>query len=313
MKYKDYYKILGVSKNATKEEIKKAYKKLAKKYHPDRNQGNKAAEEKFKDINEAHEVLSDPDKRAKFDRFGSDWKRYQQRGGGGANFDDFFKQWAGNQGGGSQFNINDLNDLFNQTSGGRGGSIFDILFGRGGGFGNAGGHRFNQKGQDLKTEVYISLEEAYNGTTRIIEVNGQKLRIKLKKGTTDQQQLKLKGKGGKGSNGVPNGDLYIKVNISKHTHFERKGDDLHCSIPISVFAAVLGGKVQIPTLKGSIKINIPKGTDSGKVLRLKDLGMPKAKDNSQYGSLLIKIKIEVPKQLNDKEKALFEELKEIRM
>jgi curved DNA-binding protein len=295
MEYKDYYKVLGVAKSASQDEIKKAYKKLAVKFHPDKNPGDKKAEERFKEITEAYEVLGDADKRRKYDRLGANWKQYEQTGFGDVNFD---------------FDLNDIFGGGGNASGGGGGGFSDFFrqfFG-----GSGGSYQQNFKGQDYSTEVYLTLEEAYLGATRMVEVNGESLRMSIKAGVEDQQKLRIKGKGGKGSSPELNGDLLIKVNIAKHQTFERKGSDLYQDIAVDVYTALLGGKTEIKTIKGTtISLNIPAGSENGKVLRIKDLGMPDYKHPSTFGSAYLKIVIQLPKNLNEEELKLFQRLAEI--
>ncbi|MCU0445377.1 MAG: J domain-containing protein [Microscillaceae bacterium] len=300
MEYKDYYKVLGVAKNATQDEIKKAYKKLAVKFHPDKNPGDKKAEEKFKEITEAYDVLGDVDKRRKYDRLGANWKQYEQTGFGDINFDFDLSEIFGRAGGGNTSN----------KSGGNGGGFSDFFrqfFG-----GDSGTYQQNFKGQDYSTEVYLTIEEAYTGTTRMVEVNGESLRMNIKPGVEDQQKLRIKGKGGKGSSPEFNGDLLIKVNIAKHHIFERKGLDLYQDIAVDLYTAVLGGKAEVKTIKGTtISLNIPAGSENGKVLRIKDLGMPDYKHPNVFGSTYLKINVLTPQNLNEEELKLFQRLAEI--
>jgi curved DNA-binding protein len=298
MNYKDYYKILGVSKTAAADDIKKAFRKLAVKYHPDKNPGDKAAEEKFKEINEANEVLSDPEKRKKYDELGENWQQYQQRGNRQEDFD--WSQYQ-NTGGGRQYSYSDgFGDEGNFSD------FFESVFG-----GQFGGRRGGgaRKGSDYQAEAEISLEEAYSGTTRVMEVNGEKLQMKFKPGVKDGQALRIKGKGGPGQNKGERGDIYVTVHIPPHPHFERKENDLHCEAPIELYTAILGGKATIRTLKGMIKIDIPKETENGKVLRLKKMGMPVFGQENTFGDLYAKVKIILPKNLSNEEIELFEQLK----
>ena len=297
--YKDYYKILGVSKNATQDEIKRAYRKLAAKYHPDRNPGDKTAEERFKEINEAYQVLSDPEKRKLYDNLGSDWERYQKAG---VSWEDFVRQKAGGGYASYEDLFSDSDSFFD---------LFEILFGSG--FGRGAGRRTNRprKGQDLKATITITLEEAYHGTTRLIDVNGQKLRITLKPGVANGQKLRIKGKGLPGINGGPNGDLYIIVQVLPHEKFKREGDDLYLSITIDLYTAVLGGKVKISTFKGDINVTIPPGTQPNKKLRLKGFGMPKYNQPGRYGDLYITVNVEIPTDLTEEEKELFKKLRDM--
>lgn len=304
MNFKDYYSVLGLDKKASADEIKKAYRKLAVKYHPDKNPGNKAAEEKFKEANEAYQVLSDPEKRTKYDELGENWKQYEQQGT--QNKEGF--DWSRYQ------NAGDGEYYYSSGDQGFGGSqfsdFFESIFGRG--FESAGsGRRRTAKGNDYQAEVELSLEEAYNGTSRIMEVNGEKLQMKFK-GVEDGQTLKVKGKGGHSSGGGQRGDIYVTVHIPVHPHFERKGDDLYCNAPVELYTAVLGGDATIRTMKGAIKINIPKETESGKILRLKGMGMPKFGKSNEYGDLYAKVNIILPKDLSQKEIELFRELDAIK-
>lgn len=307
MEYTDYYQILGVDKKASQEEIKKAYRKLAKKYHPDKNPGNKEAENKFKQINEANEVLFDPEKRKKYDQLGANWDRFGQEGpySGGNPYGGF-----GNQSGQAFFS-GDLNDLFGSGSGSSGFSdFFETFFGRGERTGRfakgSGGNRF--KGQDLETEIEITLEEAYRGTSRIIQLEQEKIRMTTKPGAYDGQVLRIKGKGGKGSNNN-NGDLLVKIKVAPHHIFERNGHDLKIIKHINLFDAVLGGHVIINTLDGKIKMNIPPSAQNNKTLRIKGKGMPVYGNTGQFGDLLVQLQIDIPENLTPIQKNLFEQLK----
>ncbi len=305
MEYKDYYKILGVDKKASQDEIKKAFRKLAVKYHPDKNPGDKAAEEKFKEINEAYEVLKDPEKRKKYDELGENWRNFQQAGGG-SNFD--WSRWQQGGGGSRQYYTGDASDIF-----GEGGfsDFFSTIFGGGAGFGGRtqGRRTRAMKGQDYEAEIDVTLEEAYHGTSRILNVNGQKIRVKLKPGIRDGQVLRIKGKGAPGANGGPAGDLYLKVHVLPHHLYQRVGDNLMQTVKVDLFTAVLGGKVTVNTFSGPVKITIPAGTQNGKVLRLKGKGMPVYGKKDQFGDMLVKIEVAIPEKLNEKQKKLFEELK----
>ncbi len=312
MEFKDYYKILGVDKNATQEEIKRAYRKLAMKYHPDRNPGDKSAEEKFKEITEANEVLSDPEKRKKYDTLGANWKQYQHAGGG---FDDFFSQFGSAQsGGGRTYTFSgDLGDLFGNLGGFS--DFFESFFGSRGRQQESRfrSHDFGQNaasGIDLVADLNISLEEAFNGGERIINVDDKKVKIKINPGTKDGQKLRLKGLGrSRTQNGQP-GDLYLNIHILQHPFYEIKDSDLYYNLDIDVYTAVLGGKEYIRTLDGkTISINIPEGTDSGSILRLKNLGMQK---ESGRGDLFVRINVSVPKNLSEEEKQLFRKLQNLR-
>ncbi len=310
MDYKDYYKSLGVSKTASQDEIKKAFRKLAHKYHPDKNPGDKAAEAKFKEVNEANEVLGDPEKRKKYDTLGENWNRYQQKGGNSQDFD--WSRYA-NQGGqgGQTFYSTDFGDMFGQGGGGFS-DFFESIFG-----GSMGGSRSRTtrqtafKGQDMQAELSITLDEAYQGTEKIFEINGHSIKLKIKPGISDGQTLRIPGKGYAGPNGGKNGDLMIVVRVAKHPEYNRIDDDLYYDLPVDIYTAVLGGKVELKTFKGKINVNIAKETPNGKTLRLKGLGMPKYGKENQAGDLYVKIDLQTPKNLSEEELKLFKKLADL--
>jgi len=303
MTYKDYYKVLGVSSTATQEEIKKAFRTLALKYHPDKTKGDRAAEEKFKEINEANEVLSDPGKRKKYDQFGQDWKHYQEAGGQPGGFD--WSRYASGQGGrGRQMSSEEFESMFG--SGGVG-DIFELLFGQRGGT-RRGRRSAAIPGEDFSAETTISLEEAYRGSTRLIRLDGQTIKVTLKPGIADGQDLRIPGKGAPGVHGGPNGDLYLTVRISPEPGFERRGNDIHCDLPVDLYTAVLGGKTEVKTFKGAVNVTIPKGTQTGTELRLKGLGMPVYGRKDEYGNLIVKVVVEIPQNLSEAETELFRKL-----
>lgn len=312
MEYKDYYKILGVEKNATQAEIKNSFRKLAKKYHPDKTKGDKAAEQKFKEVNEANEVLSDPEKRKKYDQLGDQWKYYQQSGGQGQDFD--WSRYSNTGDGGQSYHFSgNINDLFGETGYS---DFFDMLFGQGIGGQQrrrTGGRRTQvMKGQDYEAEIKITLEEAYKGTSREFNADGQSIRLKIKPGIQEGQVLKIPGKGSSGFSGGQAGDLLINIRVLKHPVFERQVDDLYADLNVDLYTAVLGGKAEFRTLKGTVKVNIPKGIDHGKTLRLQNMGMPKYNKPTEFGNLYLKINIQVPKNLSQKEINLFKELQKLR-
>jgi len=311
MNPKDYYQTLGVSKNATQDEIKKSYRKLARQYHPDKNQGNKAAEEKFKEINEAHEVLSDPAKRQKYDQFGSQWQQFERTGG---NPNDFWGQWAGSQGGagGQTLSQEDLAKMFGNLGGtGSSGfsSFFDMLFGDADFGAGAGGFgRQSPASQRQEVEVDITLEEANAGTSRTLHrSDGKDINAKIPPGVKSGSKIRMRGAASEGG-----GDVYLKINVLPHATFERDGDNLHATVTIDLYTAVLGGKVEVPTLDGSVKMTIPAGTSGHKSIRLRGLGMPKLRQKEERGDLYLKIQIDLPRNLSEKEIALFEELRGLR-
>jgi curved DNA-binding protein len=309
MEYKDYYKILGVDRNASEKEIKKAYRKLARKYHPDVNPGDDGAEERFKEINEAHEVLSDPEKRKKFDQLGASWRQWQRAGGDPGGFD--WAQWYG-QPGGARVHVEyaDLSDLF----GGAGGfsdffsAIFGGLGGRGGTTRGARAQPRAVHGQNYEQELEVTLEEAFSGTTRIFQKDERRLEVKIPAGVETGSRVRMKGEGAEGYGGGARGNLYLRVKVLPHRTFERKGDDLYCEVPADLYTAILGGQVRVPTLKGGVMLTIPPETQSGKTFRLKGQGMPHLKDSETKGDLYAKVRVKVPQNLSDKEKELFGQL-----
>jgi len=302
MEYKDYYKILGVDKKASQDEIKKAYRKLAMKYHPDKNSGNKKAEEKFKDINEAYEVIGNSKNRKKYDQLGANWKQYQQAG-----FDQSAHGYSGGRPGGSyryEFH-GDPSEMF----GGSGFSdFFKSFFGRSGsGFQGFGNYDQEIPGSDLTGEISITLLEAYFGAERIVDLGNEKIRMKIKRGAYNGLKLRVRGKGQQGKSGK-SGNLYLTIKVQPHHLYQRKGDDLLMETSIDVFTAMLGGKQKIKTFTGEVNISIPEGTQNGKNLRLKGKGMPKY-DKSDFGDLIIKLNVQLPKQLNQEQKELVKKLK----
>ena len=299
--FKDYYKILGVEKTSSTDEIKKAYRKLAVKYHPDKNPGDKAAEEKFKEINEANEVLSDPEKRKKYDELSSNFNNYRQGGSRAEDFD--WSRWGNAKGSGFASHTGG-EEMFG--NGGDFSDFFESIFGGSGGFQTR--TKGPRKGSDYNTETDISLEEAYHGTSRRIELNDETLDIKFKPGVADGQVLRLKGKGGMGTNGGPRGDIYITVHIAEHPHYKRKGNDLYCNAPVDLYTAILGGKQIVRTLQGNIRVDISKETDNGKKFRMKGMGMPVFGKTGEYGDLYATVKIVLPKNLSSEEIELFKKL-----
>ena len=305
MEYKDYYKVIGVDKNASQDEIKKAYRKLALKYHPDKNPGDKVAEEKFKELNEANEVLSDPEKRKKYDELGDQWHHFQQAGGNDSQFN--WNQWQ-QAGGGQSYYGGDASDMF---GGGDFSDFFTNIFGGMGGAGGRGRSRqrsASYRGQDYETAMEISLED---GTSRLLQLDDKKIKISTKPGTKDGQKLRIKGKGGEGVGGGPAGDLYLNIHVKPHHLYTRDGDNLTYKLKIDLFTAVLGGKVEVPTFTGPVNVKIPPGTQNGKKLRLKGKGMPVYGKPGNFGSMLVDIDVKLPEDLSGEEKELFEKLREM--
>ena len=305
MEYKDYYKVLGVDKNATPEQIKKAYRKLARQHHPDVNPNDKGAEQKFKELNEANEVLSDPEKRKKYDQFGADWQRYQQQPGGGAaaaaspaaastGASTPRAEAAATRFGEGE----DFSDFF--------GSLFGSMGGGGGRSARPGA------GQDYQAELELSLEEAYQGGPRTITVNGKNLRITIAPGVADGQTIRLRNQGGPGRSGGPAGSLLITFRIRPDARYVRTGDDLTQDVPVPVYRALLGGEQTVETLSGAVKIKIKPETPNGTRLRLRGKGFPVYRQEGQFGDLYLRLTLTLPQHLTDAEKALIEQLAALR-
>ncbi|MEA3351599.1 MAG: J domain-containing protein [Chloroflexota bacterium] len=323
MNYKDYYQALGLNKDASQDEIKKAFRSLARKYHPDMNKDDESAEEKFKEINEAHEVLSDPDKRQKYDQFGSHWQQYSRAGGTPEDFNwDPWQTGRSSRGGYQtrQVSREDLEQIFGGIggTGGMGGfsDFFETLFG-GASRPHAGGYQQQVHrptgGLDAKHDVDIVLEEAYNGTTRLLQwETGRKINAKIPPGVKTGSKVRLRGQGRRARGGRQAGDLFLKIKILPHPLFEREGDDLRTNVPVGIYDAILGGEVEIAAIDQRVKLTIPPGTENGKIFRLRGLGMPNLHKPKQRGDLLVKVNILLPKKLNAKEKKLFEQLRDIR-
>jgi curved DNA-binding protein len=307
MDYKDYYKILGVDKKASQDEIKKAYRKLAVKYHPDKNPGNKEAENQFKLINEANEVLSDPDKRKKYDQLGDNWNQFgrSQNYYNGNPFDGFQAKNAH-----TFYFENDLSGFFGQRTGKSGFSdFFDTFFGHDTNDFDLSNKGYADNGQNFEVDLEISLEEAYSGTSRILQIENEKLRITIKPGAYNGQLLRIKGKGTPGRFSNQNGDLLVRIKIKPHTRFERSGDDLKITLSTDLFTALLGGEIIASSLDGMIKVKIPEGLQNGQTLRLKGKGMPVYGSKNQFGDLLIQLNIKMPDRLSSKQKELVEQMR----
>jgi DnaJ-class molecular chaperone len=334
MNYKDYYAVLGVPKGAAEKDIKSAYRKLARKWHPDANPDNtKAAEEKFKEISEAYEVLGDPDKRKKYDALGSDWQRAARQ----AEQQREYRR---------TYNENDFTyDFGNSGATGAGPSgfsdFFDMFFSGIGRRQTAQGTGFSQRGQDLETTIELALRDVYDGGKKAVAlqvedacpnchgtgtVSGRlcpqcggtgrvlvtkKFEVAIPKGIGDGQRIRLAGQGGVGLNGGPNGDLYLIVKLLDDVTYKRKGDDLYVDLPVSIYDLVLGGEVKVPTLAGQVAMTIPEGTQNNRLLRLSGKGMPKVK-GSGAGDQYVRLIGQLPQSLSDKEKKLFKELSGLR-
>ena len=315
MEYRDYYQTLGVKKSASQDEIKKAYRKLARKYHPDVNPDDPNAEEKFKNINEAYQVLSDEGKRQKYDQFGSQWKQYQQTGGRPEDFD--WSQWATRgQPGGAQYRTVSQEDFEQMFGGGLGGfsDFFETLFGGMGGGRSArrassrAANQNLQRGQDIEHTVEITLDEAFHGTTRLLSFqDGRKIEAKIPAGVKTGSKVRLSGQGSGGARNA--GDLYLKVKVKPDSRYEREGDNLRIDQPVDFFTALLGGEVTVSSLDKTVKLTIPPETDSGKTFRLKGLGMPKLGNSEKHGDLYVQVEVTVPKNLTEEQKKKFADLR----
>jgi curved DNA-binding protein len=296
MSYQDYYQTLGVGRGASADEIKKAYRRLARQYHPDINPGNKEAEAKFKAINEAYEVLSDKEKREKYDRFGRDWQRYQQGGAGG--FD-----WGPAGGASSSGDFSDF---------------FETLFGGGRTRASSPGGGFHMDGQDVEYQAEITLEEAFTGTERTLQFhapNGQprSLTVKIPPGVDTGSRVRVAGEGSPGIGGGKRGDLYLVVRVAPNGRFERRGDDLYVKAQTDLYTMLLGGETRVPVMGGkTLTLNVPAGTQNGKVFRVTGQGMPKLRASTTRGDLYVTLEVLLPTRLSTKERELVEELREIR-
>lgn len=309
MAYIDYYGVLGVNKTASQDEIKKAFKKLARKYHPDLNPNDPSAKQKFQEINEANEVLSDPEKRKKYDAYGENWKhadefeaqkqRYQQQGGGNTGgFGGMGGGYWSSADGGFSGNFNGDEGEFSD--------FFESLFGSRRGSSRRGSAGF--KGQDFNAELHISLRDAAVTHKQVLEVNGKKIRITVPAGISDGQTIKLNGQGGQGINGGPAGDLYITFVIADDPVFKREGDNLYMSASLDLYTAVLGGEIMVDTLNGKVKLKVKPETQNGTKVRLKGKGFPVYKKDGQSGDLFVTFEIRIPTNLTRKQKELFQEL-----
>lgn len=309
MEFKDYYKTLGVEKTASKEEIKKAYRKLAQKFHPDMNQNNKESEEKFKEISEAYEVLKDKDRRSKYDNLGSRYSQHQQSGGMKNDFD--WSDWfAGQQAQGGQQRYSNTGDMYGGHSGGGVSDFFDRIFGGGNqrGFNQRTTRSRAQKGADYKTTVIINLDESYNGASKNLKINNERISINFKPGIVDGHELKLSGKGMAGKNGGPSGDLFIKVNIEKTEGIVRNGDNLTIDKYIKLTSMVLGGNETIDVFGNKVNFNLKEVTPSGKKLKFSGLGFKNYKTTAR-GDLFVKLYPLLPTKLTSKQKKIYENLK----
>lgn len=344
VEFKDYYKTLEVDRKADEKAVRAAFRKLARKHHPDINPGDKHAEERFKDLNEAYEVLSDPDKRKLYDRYGEDWQRYKeagftgdepQRGQTRQDFDDFGTWFAETEGGGRRFDF-----------GGRSGShsdFFETLFGGGRSAGFDTATRRPRRGQDLEAAVDVSFREAFQGTTRRFDIQSQdtcptcqgsglvrntecptcegagvvpktrSIEVTIPPGVTTGSKIRVAGQGGAGVGDAPRGDVYLVVTVAPDHRFERDGDQLRTTVDVPLYNALLGGEVLVPTPTGQVALRIPEGTQQGRTFRLRGQGMPKLRSrNAERGDLLARINVTLPENLSEKERELIAQLRSIR-
>lgn len=296
MSFIDYYKTLGIGKDASEAEIKKAYRKLARKYHPDVNPNDKEAERKFKEVNEANEVLSDPDKRKKYDEYGKDWKHAEQ-------FEEAKRAQQASSGwqqygtGQQDFDERDFSEFFESMFGGGGRST--------------GGRQVRYRGHDLHAELELDLKEVYTTHKRTLTLNGKQIRLTVPAGVHNGQEIRIKGYGGEGLNNGPNGDLLITFRITNSSPFLRDGDDLYRTVPLDLYTAVLGGELVVDTFDGKAKVKVKAGTQGGEKVRLKGKGFPKYKKEG-HGDLFITFNVAIPTDLNEQEKDLFEQLRKLR-
>ena len=303
MDFKDYYEILGVALDAEKKVIKQTYRELAKKYHPDVNPGNKEAEEKFKTINEAYQVLSDADKRKKYDELRAQYQRWQQTGGRQQDFD--WQNWSAQPGQGVHVQYaspEDLEDLFGSASPYSDffNNIFGQVRGQGRGSGRSTAHS-PRRGRDVEYEIDLTLEEAYHGTDRLLEIDGHRIQAIIPPGVRTGSRVRLSGQGEPGHNSGQAGDLYLFVHILPDETFEREGDDLHIDVPVDIFTAVAGGETRIPTLEKPLILKIPPRTNARRSFRLRGKGMPHLGDPVTHGDLFALVRLVLPEQLSDKE------------
>jgi len=300
MDYKDYYKILGIDKAATADEIKRAYRKLALKYHPDKNPGDKSSEERFKEINEAYEVLSNPSKRERYDQVADSYQRWQRTGGAPGSFD--WSRWTTGAPGGMRVEFSDIGELF----GGGFSDFFNAIFSEMGVSRARSGQTQRAQSRDIEQAVTISLAEAYKGTTRLLQRDGRSLEIKIPPGAKTGTKIRIAGQGVQA--GGATGDLYLVIRVDSDQGFERKNNDLYTDVTLDLFTAVLGGEVLIPTPGGPIILTIPPGSQPNQSMRLKGRGMPHLRNPKRRGDLYVRLKVRLPIELSDEERDLFERL-----
>jgi curved DNA-binding protein len=304
MEFKDYYQILGVSPDADEQAIRQAFRTLARQYHPDVNPGDKAAEERFKAINEAHQVLSDPEQRKKYDALRAQYQRWQQGGRRPQEFN--WQAWSAPPGEGAYEyygSVDDLGDLFGGES--PFSDFFTTIFGEARGARSAPRAR---RGRDREVETEVTLEEAFRGTTRALQIGDRRLEAKIPPGVYTGARVRLAGQGEPGRQGGPAGDLYLNVRVAPHATFERTGDDLFMEVPVDIYTAVLGGEVRVPTLDSVVLLKVPPHTQSGRTFRLRGKGMPRLDDLNTRGDLYARVRLVLPEPLSERELQAFREL-----
>jgi curved DNA-binding protein len=303
MEYKDYYKVLGVERDAAAKDIKRAYRKLAVKYHPDKNPGDQKAEDQFKEINEAYEVLGDQTKRARYDQLGSSYQAWERMGGRQGGFD--WSQWT-NAPGGTYVDMGDLGELFG--SGGFSDFFRTIFGGMAAQSARTSGGR--SRGRDLEQHVTISLQEAYSGATRSMTRDGRKLEVRIPPGARSGTRVRLAGQGESGAASA--GDLFLVVDVADTPALEREGDDLRLEVTTDLYTAILGGEVEVQTPGGPVLLRLPRGSQPGQTFRLRGRGMPKLQSATQRGDLYARLKVTLPSSLSPEETELFERLAALR-
>lgn len=299
MEFIDYYKILELNKNASDEDIKKAYRKLARKYHPDLNPNNAEAKAKFQQINEANEVLSDPEKRKKYDKYGKDWKHAEE-----------FEK-AGYQGGARQRSGGAQREEYSFGGEEDFSDFFESMFGGSTG-GKKRGGKVKFRGQDINATLQLNLTDVYKTEKQTLNVNGKNIRLTIPAGVENGQTIKISGHGGPGVNGGPNGDLYITFSIHNNTKFKREGEHLYTDVDLDLYTAVLGGELMVDAFEGKVKLNVKPETQNNTKIKLKGKGFPVYKKEGEFGDLYITYKIKIPTQLTEKEKELFRQLSNLR-
>ena len=329
MEFKDYYATLGVAKTATDKELKAAYRKLARKHHPDVNPGDKGAEARFKEINEAYEVLGDPEKRRKYDELGANWRMYEQAqqhgqpfpggtpfGGGAGEGGAWTINMGGGPGGYRTMSEDEMRDMFGTDD--PFSSFFHTFFGGGGGAAAGEGRARGRaprasKGRDIESEAELTLEEAYHGAMRRISISlggqARTVDVRIPAGVKDGSRVRASGEGESGSGGAASGDLFLRVHIKPHPVFERKGDDLYVKVPMPVTTAVLGGEAQVPTITGSVRLKVPETTQPGQIFRLKGHGMPLVGKPDVKGDLYATADVQLPRSLTAEQRRVWEQIR----